>query len=90
MELKDFMEIKSEPLRILEVATQVQKNAEAEAEAVQDYTEFKQFVEVANFVEKDKKHITEVIDEIIADELNHQIKLRELYTLLTDIKPNKD
>lgn len=84
------MEIKSEQLRVLEVANQVQKNAEAEAEAIRDYTEMKQFVEVADFVEADKEHITEVIDEIIADELNHQIKLRELYTLLTDIKPNKD
>lgn len=68
----------------------VQFNNRAEAQAIEDYADFLKAVSESDLKESDKKIIEDTINEIIADELNHQEKLQVLFTMLTDIEPNKD
>ena len=75
---------------ILEIAKLVEFNAKAEAQAVYDYTEMLNKTLTRDIEETDKDVVKNVISEIISDELNHKIKLRELYTLLTGIEANKE
>lgn len=74
----------------LELAKAVEFNLKAEAEAVKDYTDMLIINEQSSLEETDKKFVKETINEIVADELNHQKKLNMLYTMLTGIKANKD
>ena len=76
--------------KILEIAKYVQFNAEAEAKAVFDYTEMIKFVVASDIEEETKKKVVDIISELIADELNHETKLHELYTSLVGIEQNKD
>ena len=46
--------------------------------------------EESNLDEADKSFVRAVIEEIIADELNHQQRLRALYSALTEIQAKKD
>ena len=48
------------------------------------------FSDLAAIMPNEKEELKAVIAEIIADELNHQEKLRQLYIRLTAILPNKD
>lgn len=74
----------------LEIAKLCQFNEKAEAQAVEDYTEMIKQV-LASEIEDDKKEIlVNTISELISDELNHQMKLGELYVMLTGIEPNKN
>lgn len=75
---------------ILEIAKSVQFNEKAEAQAVLDYTEMLKIILSSNIDENIKNVAVETISEIISDELNHQMKLGQLYVLLTEIEPNKD
>ena len=80
-----------EEISILELAKLVEFNEKAEAQAVLDYTEMmKRTIESENVSQETKDRIIDVISEIVADELNHQKLLIELYTYLTDIEPNKE
>ena len=72
------------------IAKLVQFNNKAEAQAIEDYTDFLNSILDSNLNEEDKTNIASVINEIISDELNHQQKLQEIYTFLTNIEPNKD
>lgn len=72
------------------LAQLVQFNNKAEAQAIEDYTVFLQKVAESNLAEEDKEFIKAVIDEIIADELNHQEQLQTLFTMLTSVEPNED
>ena len=74
----------------LSLAQAVEFNMKAEAQAVLDYTDMLSQTESSSLEETDKKFIKETISEIVADELNHQKKLKMLYTMLTGIKANKD
>ena len=74
----------------LELAKLTQFNEKAEAQAVLDYTEMLKVTLMSSLEEADKKIIEETLNELIADELNHQEKLRTLYTMLTGIEPKKD
>lgn len=74
----------------LELAKLTQFNEKAEAQAVLDYTEMLKVTLISHLEEADKKIIEETLKELIADELNHQEKLKMLYTMLTGIEPNKD
>lgn len=74
----------------LELAKLTQFNEKAEAQAVLDYTEMLKVTLMSSLEEADKKIIEETLKELIADELNHQEKLKMLYSMLTDIVPNKD
>ena len=75
---------------ILEIAKEMEFNEKAEAQAVLDYTETINKVMASDIEEETKSVVIENIREIIADELNHQMKLGELYVLLTGIEPNKN
>lgn len=75
---------------ILELAKETEYNAKEEAQAVYDYTEMLNKVFKSEIDEEMKNTIKDVISEIIADELNHEIKLKELYTFLTGIEANKE
>ena len=75
---------------VFEIAILVQFNTKAEAQAVEDYTELLRVAETSSLEEVDKNYIASVIEELIADELNHQTRLQVLYTVLTDIQANKD
>lgn len=80
----------SEVNDILEIAKLVQFNTKSEAQAVEDYTELLRYAESCQIDDADKKYIASVIEELIADELNHQTRLQMLYTALTEIKAKKD
>lgn len=75
---------------ILELAKLTQFNEKAEAQAVEDYTEMINKVLASGIDEEKKETIVNSISEIVSDELNHQMKLGELYVYLTGIEPNKD
>lgn len=75
---------------LLELAQGCAYNDRFEADAIQKYTEFLRMIAESEIDENDKNEMTEQIEEIISDELNHQNKLREIYTRLTNIMPNKD
>lgn len=74
----------------LEIAKLCQFNEKAEAQAVLDYTEMIDKVLASEIDEEKKETIVNNISEIVSDELNHQMKLGELYVYLTGIEPNKD
>lgn len=75
---------------ILEIAKAIEFNAKAEAQAVLDYTELIKMVASSQIEEETKETIIDTINEIISDELNHQMRLRQLYVSLTGIEPNKN
>ena len=75
--------------QILELAKEIEFNAEDEAKAVYNYTQALRQVESINFDEDSKERIKAVFNEIIADELNHSKELMRLYTELTGIKSGK-
>lgn len=74
---------------ILEIAKWLQKNNADEAKAVSDYSDFLSKVYTSTLEKSDKDEIFEVIEEIIADELNHMERLKALYVKLTEIQPMK-
>ena len=75
---------------ILRIAKDIQYNAKSEAQAIEDYTELLKMSEESNLDEADKSYVRAVIEEIIADELNHQQRLQALYSALTEIQAKKD
>ena len=79
-----------EKLSALDVAHEVQENNEAEADAIKDYTRLLESIDSSELDETDKEFCRETINEIVADEMNHQEKLAMLYSMLTGIMPNKD
>ena len=65
----------------LELAKEIEFNEKAEAQAILDYTEFLRKLDILpNIDGLDKEFIKDTISEIISDELNHQEKLKMLYT----------
>lgn len=72
----------------LEIAKLTQFNEKAEAQAVEDYTEMIKRVLESDLEEGKKSVLVDTISELISDELNHQMKLGELYVMLTGIEPN--
>lgn len=72
------------------VATDIQYNITAEADAIEKYNHLLELVDDSDIPKNKKEIIKSNIYEIIGDELNHQTRLRELYSLVTGIKENKD
>lgn len=72
------------------VATDIQQNIIAEADAIEKYNRLLELVEDSDVSENKKEIIKSNVYEIIGDELNHQSRLKELYTLITGIKESKD
>ena len=75
---------------ILKIAKDIQYNAKSEAQAIEDYIELLKMSEESNLDKTDKSFVRAVIEEIIADELNHQQRLQALYSALTEIQAKKD
>ena len=75
---------------LLEIAKEIEFNAKAEAQAVLDYTELLKKTLESGIDEEKINLIVNTISEIVSDELNHQMKLGQLYVELTDIEPNKN
>ena len=75
---------------ILEIAKTIEYNAKAEAQAVLDYTELIKMVASSEIEEETKETIIDTINELVSDELNHPMKLGQLYVSLTGIEPNKN
>ncbi len=72
------------------VATDIQQNVVAEADAIEKYNHLLELVADSDIPQNKKEVIRSNIYEIIGDELNHQTRLKELYTLITGIKESKD
>ena len=75
---------------ILKIAKSLQDNNIKEADAVSYYTETLSIIADSDLDEEKKKVVVENLSEIIADELNHQKLLEELYTYLTSIEAKED
>lgn len=72
------------------IAQLLQENNKDEAEAIANYTELLTIIPEFELEEDLSQELMEAITEIIADELNHQQVLNELYIKLTEIEPNKE
>ena len=72
------------------IAQLLQENNKDEAEAIANYTELLTVIPEFELEEDLSQELMEAITEIIADELNHQQVLNELYIKLTEIEPNKE
>ena len=72
------------------IAQLLQENNKDEAEAISNYTELLAIIPEFELEEDLSQELMEAITEIIADELNHQQVLNELYIKLTEIEPNKE
>ena len=75
---------------MLKIAKSLQDNNIKEADAVSYYTETLSMIADSDLEEEKKKVVVENLSEIIADELNHQKLLEELYTYLTSIEAKED
>lgn len=77
-------------MSVLEIANSVQLNIQAESTAVVDYDDLIKETLESEIDDNIKQEIVGVIEEIIADELNHQMRLGQLYVALTGIEPKGD
>ena len=73
-----------------EVADLLQENDKAEAQAIIDYNRLLEVARDSDLSAMQKEHIESEIYEIIGDEMNHQTRLKSLYSLVTGIKENKN
>ena len=74
----------------IKIATELQYNIKAEATAITDYNVLLDMIGNADIPRKQKLAIISAVYEIIADEMNHQDVLQNLYTLVTGISAKKD
>ena len=81
-----------EELGILNIANIVMENQIEESKAIIDYTSLlgRGKLKKCFMDEIEKEKAINIIGEIIADELNHQIKLGKLYSDLTEINAKGD
>lgn len=73
----------------LKIAAKIQENNKDEAVAIENYSLLLEEITASDIPSADKEKLFDIINEIISDELNHQKKLQEAYTMLTNIKPNE-
>lgn len=74
----------------LDIARYASMNNKDEADAIAKYTDFIIKINSSELSDAEKSEIIAIVEEIIADELNHQKRLEEIYIYLTDIKANKE
>lgn len=74
----------------MEIANLVEFNDKEEANAIINYNELLTAVKNSDLTKSQKEIFESEIYEIIGDELNHQERLKMLYSLITGIKENKD
>lgn len=73
-----------------DIANLIEFNDKEEANAIVNYNELLKSVEEGDLPKSQKDRIESEVYEIIGDELNHQERLKMLYSLITGIKENKD
>lgn len=72
------------------IANLIEFNDKEEANAIINYNELLEAVRHSDLSRAKQEKIESEIYEIIGDELNHQERLKMLYTLVTGIKEQKD
>lgn len=74
----------------IKIASELQYNIKAEATAITDYNMLLDMIDKSDIPSGQKLAIVSAVYEIIADEMNHQDVLQNLYTLVTGISAKKD
>lgn len=74
----------------MDIANLIEFNDKEEANAIVNYNELLTAVKDSELTKSQKERIESEIYEIIGDELNHQERLKMLYSLITGIKENKE
>ena len=74
----------------MEIANLVEFNDKEEANAIINYNELLTEVKNSDLTKSQKERFESEIYEIIGDELNHQERLKMLYSLITGIKESKE
>lgn len=74
----------------MDIANLLEFNNKEEANAIINYNDLINAVDDSDLSKTKKEIIDSEIYEIIGDELNHQERLKMLYSLVTEIKENKD
>ena len=74
----------------MEIANLVEFNDKEEANAIINYNELLTAVKNSDLTKSQKEKFESEIYEIIGDELNHQERLKMLYSLITSIKEQED
>lgn len=74
----------------MEIADLVEFNDKEEANAIINYNELLTEVKNSDLTKSQKERFESEIYEIIGDELNHQERLKMLYSLITGIKESKE
>lgn len=73
-----------------DIATEIQSNIQAEATAIQDYDCLLRNLRKSDLSKTQIAFIESEVAEIIGDELNHQDRLKRLYSAVSGIKENKE
>ena len=74
----------------IDMAIELQYNIKAEATAITDYNRLLDLIDKSDIPSGQKLAIISAVYEIIADEMNHQDVLQNLYTSVTGISAKKD
>jgi rubrerythrin len=74
----------------MDIANLIEFNDKEEANAIINYNELLSAVKNSELTKSQQEIIESEIYEVIGDELNHQKRLKMLYTLVTGIKEQKD
>ena len=74
----------------IKIASELQYNIKAEATAITDYNMLLDLIDKSDIPNGQKLAIISAVYEIIADEMNHQDVLQNLYTSVTGISAKKD
>ena len=83
-------EIEENKINYIEIATELQYNIKAEATAITDYNMLLDLIDKSDIPSGQKLAIISAVYEIIADEMNHQDVLQNLYTSVTGISAKED
>ena len=74
----------------MEIANLVEFNDKEEANAIINYNELLTAVKNSDLTKSQRDRFESEIYEIIGDELNHQERLKMLYSLITGIKESEE
>ena len=72
------------------IANLIEDNDKDEADAIKSYNFLLEATRKSDLSSSKKEKIESEVYEIIGDELNHQERLKMLYSLVTEIKENKN
>lgn len=90
--MEDFMieNEKSKEDCKLHLGDTVQFNIKAEADAIENYNRLLTQLNNSDISSRQKEFVQKEIYEIIGDELNHEERLKMIYSLITGIKESAD